>query len=571
MKSKLILIIATFCLAGLGLVTVFGPILHLMTAVTGHHEYRVFGHSSVIVSLPVVGALLIYLSGFVYHRRLFAVHFGAGLAIALSAYEYGLLGPALLTTISVVLTCVFCIIYIVGRRLFTIHNNFEGLGEYIRPIIVIAAIGFAYGVIGFNLLDERFFHVEVTLKETILLSIGSIASLNGLIVESTRVGQLFIDSLNGVGIVIFILLINALFRPLRLKFFSAQQHDFDLVRQILQESSESSEDFFKVWPRDKHYFFSEDKKSFIAYKQEGRTIVVLGGPVGNRDTQGKLIGSFTDYCQSLGWSMAVVNADAYTRRLYAKRGFSSLLIGNEAVVSIPAFMRDVRTNKHFRYVANKARRDELRVEEWRNLNMQQIAELRAISQEWLARGGRREYTFFMGYFDARYVQQCRIFVVKQHGHAVAFVNIIPSFVEGAASIDMFRSRSECSSVVMHFLLSQVLTHLDGEGVQTLNLGLSPLSGLKDDERDIPKALLRSIRFLGSTYYSFQGLEQFKGKFKPEWGKRWLLVSGVQANIIRVSRDIESVSRYEPYGDWRMYVSTLLGVVVLTLSLYLVLG
>jgi phosphatidylglycerol lysyltransferase len=124
---------------------------------------------------------------------------------------------------------------------------------------------------------------------------------------------------------------------------------------------------------------------------------------------------------------------------------------------------------------------------------------------------------------------------------------------------------------MHFLLSQVLTHLDGEGVQTLNLGLSPLSGLKDDERDIPKALLRSIRFLGSTYYSFQGLEQFKGKFKPEWGKRWLLVSGVQANIIRVSRDIESVSRYEPYGDWRMYVSTLLGVVVLTLSLYLVLG
>jgi len=203
--------------------------------------------------------------------------------------------------------------------------------------------------------------------------------------------------------------------------------------------------------------------------------------------------------------------------------------------------------------------------------MQQIAELHAISQEWLARGGRREYTFFMGYFDAMYVQQCRIFVVKQHGHAVAFVNIIPSFVEGAASIDMFRSRSECSSVVMHFLLSQVLTHLDGEGVQTLNLGLSPLSGLKDDERDIPKALLRSIRFLGSTYYSFQGLEQFKGKFKPEWGKRWLLVSGVQANIIRVSRDIESVSRYEPYGDWRMYVSTLLGVVVLTLSLYLVLG
>lgn len=570
MRNKIALRIALFCLVSLGLISIFGPLLHFATATAEHHGHA-FGRTNIIISLPVIGILLLYIAVFVYHRRLLAVYLSAGLSIALSAYQYALLSTAPLTLATILLTVLFIGACAASSSYFTIRNSFEGLRQQLKPIGIIMLIGFLYGVAGFLILGERFFHTSLSFEDAALLTVGNVIGLNGTIAEPTHMSQLFIDSLGGIGIVIFISLLGALFRPLRLELFVTGQHDLDLAERILQESSTTSEDFFKLWPRDKRYFFSEDKRAFIAYKQTGRTIVVLGEPGGDHHAWLHLIEEFTDYCRSLGWALAVVNADTQTRKLYKSCGFSSLFIGNEAIVDVMQFVDTTRHDKHFRYVANKARRDDLTIEEWARPNSTQIGELRAISDDWLSRGGRREYTFFMGYFDPAYLQQCRVFVLKQAGRPIAFVNLIPTFLKGNASIDMFRSRADTSPVAMHFLLMSLIETLHNERVTTLNLGLSPLSGITDDQEATSRALLRSIRFLGASYYAFQGLEQFKSKFRPVWEKRWLLVSGTSANIIRASRDIEAASRYEPYGNRQIYISTVVGVTVLTIGLYLLLA
>lgn len=570
MRNKIALRVALFCLIALGLISIFGPLLHFATIEMERHHHA-FGRTNVIISLPVVGVLLLYIAVFVYYRRLLAVYLSAGLSIALSAYQYTLLGMTPLTLATILLTALFIGACATCSNYFTIRNSFEGLRQQLKPIGIIMMIGFAYGVAGFLILGERFFHTSISFEDAAILTISNVIGLNGTITEQTHVSQLFIDSLGGIGIIIFISLLGALFRPLRLKLFVTGQHDLDLAERILQESSTSSEDFFKLWPRDKRYFFSEDKRAFIAYKQAGHTIVVLGEPAGDHHAWPQLIEQFTEYCQSLGWALAVVNANRQTRKLYKSCGFSSLFIGNEAVVDVAQFIDTTRRDKHFRYVANKAHRDNLAIEEWVRPNRTHIEELREVSDDWLARGGRREYTFFMGYFDPAYLQQCRVFVLKQAGQTIAFVNLIPTFIGIHASIDMFRSRADASPVATHFLLMSVLETLSHEQVKTLNLGLSPLSGVTDDQETTSRALLRAVRFLGASYYAFQGLEQFKSKFRPTWEKRWLLVSGTSASIIRASRDIEAASRYEPHGDRQIYISTVVGVIILTIGLYLLLA
>ena len=557
----------------MGSVFVFGPLLHLLSRGPVHahihtnHGYVTIGGSIV---LPIVGIMLVYLSLFVYRRRLLAAYTSAGASVLMFAYLCLMYPAKPMTYVIGILVTLYLILIIVGRRYFIIKNNLEDLPRHLRPIIVIACIGLLYGTLGFYTLGHPLFHTQFSLTESIDTTLDALTGFSGTINEPTHAGSLFIDSLGGIGIVIFALLLEAFFRPLRLKVVSHQEiNDRRDAEAIIRAHSASSEDFFKLWPHDKQYFFSHDRRAFLAYKPSGRTIVILGDPVGDTHTFEKLITDFMAYCQSLGWLTAVVNATEDGTRLFEQYGLKSIFVGNEAVVDVAHFVDKTSHDKHFRYVRNRAERDALVVEEWRTPSDEQLAQLRVISDEWLARGGRREYTFFMGYFDQEYLRKSRVFVLLQQGEPVAYINLIPSFHKGHSSIDQFRSRDAMSPVGMHFLMMHILERLHGEHAMTLNIGLSPLSGVEaSDAKAIPRATLKLIRHFGASYYSFQGLEQFKNKFKPDWQPRAILYTG---SLLSVTNDAERAAAYGTNPNKQFYLSTTAGIIVLALGIYFILG
>ena len=173
----------------------------------------------------------------------------------------------------------------------------------------------------------------------------------------------------------------------------------------------------------------------------------------------------------------------------------------------------------------------------------------------------------MGYFDKNYLRDSRVFVLLQDGIVVAYTNVIPSFVDSHASLDQLRVSREASPVGMHFLLMQVIERLHGEHVESLNIGLAPLAGVaKSDEKFPSRAALTVVRHLGAPYYSFQGLEQFKRKFKPEWEPRTLLYDG---SLIRVMQDIERAATLHGQSRWKFYIITGSGVALLVMGIYLI--
>jgi phosphatidylglycerol lysyltransferase len=276
------------------------------------------------------------------------------------------------------------------------------------------------------------------------------------------------------------------------------------------------------------------------------------------------------YCYSLGWTVVAINLDSAERRLFKQQKFSSLPIGREATIDTEQFIQGTLNSKHFRYVNNRSKRDQLTVTEWNELSEERIQQLQTISKTWLKQGNRREYTFFMGYFDRSYLKKSRVFVLFQSDEPVAFVNILPSRFGDRQSIDLFRSTIKTSPIGMYFLFEEMIKKLSSEGIQYLNIGLAPLSTGSEDPSASRSSALRLLRRFG-FYYSFKGVEQFKNKFKPKWETRYIAYSGSPANLLRVVKDVEYVSSYKTRGDRLVYITTIVGIAVFSVGLYFILN
>ena len=83
--------------------------------------------------------------------------------------------------------------------------------------------------------------------------------------------------------------------------------------------------------------------------------------------------------------------------------------------------------------------------------------------------------------------------------------------------------------VMEFLFVSLFQHFQKLNYDSFNLGLSALSGLKDN-RHSPR-LEGGLDYLYehlNRFYNFQGLHGFKDKFNPQWESRYLVYPSLAA-------------------------------------------
>ncbi|HET7827885.1 MAG TPA: hypothetical protein VFK97_03390, partial [Candidatus Saccharimonadales bacterium] len=83
-----------------------------------------------------------------------------------------------------------------------------------------------------------------------------------------------------------------LFRPYKI---GRGHRDPARIETALKRYSRSSEDFFKLWPADKQYFWGDQGEGFIAYKIAGTVAFGLADPVGPRPA--KLVEEFNTWCR----------------------------------------------------------------------------------------------------------------------------------------------------------------------------------------------------------------------------------------------------------------------------------
>jgi lysyl-tRNA synthetase, class II len=114
-----------------------------------------------------------------------------------------------------------------------------------------------------------------------------------------------------------------------------------LVRRLVHSHGEDSLAFFSL-RRDKSYFFSPTRRSFLAYKVVGGCALVSGDPVGDKSELPQLLAEFQRVCHSRGWRLALLSVSNELLPPARALGLRAIKIGDEAVVRPAAFSLEGR-------------------------------------------------------------------------------------------------------------------------------------------------------------------------------------------------------------------------------------
>ncbi len=435
------------------------------------------------------------------------------------SFRYEIVLPALLVGI-----------LIAYRHAFTVKSDVRSFALSLRVSFLLLFVTFCYGVAGFLLLDTHDFHQEISFFGAMQHTIDQFGLTTAhQLIPHTRRAKIFLDSLSTISAGAVLYCFFVLFQPIRARF-SDQSGNRALAQTLLERYPAVSEDFFKLWPHDKEYFFNRQHTAGLAYAMRGGVALVVGDPFGEPTALDQLLTDFDELCRVNDWAIAFVHTEPPHGEMYKRHGLSLQKIGEEAVLDLAHFDAEVKNEKYFRQIRNKFEKQGYAAEMLTPPhNDAVLRRLHAISNDWLKQPGRDERRFMLGYYNAAYMQECNVMVLRDAAGTIqAFINQIPSYDADEANFDLLRHTHEALGNSNDYLLMCFIRHLQEEGaVKRLNLGLCPLAGLdaRDDERSVVDSALRFVYANGDRFYSFSGLHRFKAKYQPEWSSRYIAYRG----------------------------------------------
>ncbi|HZP55829.1 MAG TPA: phosphatidylglycerol lysyltransferase domain-containing protein [Candidatus Saccharimonadales bacterium] len=435
--------------------------------------------------------------------------------------------PAILNLLVPSIALVGLVFY---RHLFTVRSEISNFKLAVRRAVIILLTTFLYGVIGFQLMDRSDFHQEIPLASGAHYTIDQFGlTTNQELRPYTKRARIFLDSLAFISVGSLFYVAISFFSPIRHRLGS-HDREIEVMKSLLKKYPSSSEDYFKLWPRDKSYFFGPNYSSGLAYKVVGGAALVVGDPIGLKSSYKPLLSSFGEYCRVNDWSPSLIHTEPTSLKLYEDLGFEIQKIGEEAIIDLEHFIKHVANNKYFR---NIRRRFESLNYSFEVLNPPHsqltLDQLKNISNDWLKVPGRTERSFMMGYFSEAYMQQCPLMIIKDaRGRIQAFINQVPPiFNQAEANFDLLRHSLDSTGNINDYLLLKFIEYLYHHGFKSLNMGLAPLAGLEigEDDRSALDNLLSFVYATGNRFYSFQGLKRFKAKYEPRWEGRYIIYTG----------------------------------------------
>jgi phosphatidylglycerol lysyltransferase len=438
----------------------------------------------------------------------------------------------------IVFPCIIVALLIGFQHEFVVKSDIQGFGVAARFSAIILIVALLYGVIGFQLLDQSDFHQEINLPSAIHYTIDQFnITTEKPLKPYTKRAHLFVDSLSVVSFGAVVYAVLSLFQPIRARF-SDQTAPRGLMLSLMERYGAPSEEFFKLWPHDKLYFFDRSGQAGLAFHSYQGVALCVSDPVGDPMHFGSLLGDFQNLCFSNDWLPAFIHVSDQHRHLYQRHGFTLQKLGQEAVVNLEAFQTNVAPNKYFRQIRNKFQKQGYSCELLQPPHHSAVLNrLKVISDDWLSQGGRAERGFAMGYYTTEYMQQCQLLVARDAAGTIqAFVNVVPaSFDKEEATYDLLRNAEGSLGNINDYLLMNLIDEMRQKGYQRLNLGLAPLGGLQessDEERSLIDNLLQFAYANGDRFYSFSGLFRFKAKYEPQWQDRFVAYQGGMGGFSR---------------------------------------
>jgi phosphatidylglycerol lysyltransferase len=335
----------------------------------------------------------------------------------------------------------------------------------------------------------------------------------------------FLRAMVGTSVVAIAAATRLLIRPVPPAPATPSAEELRRTRQVIDTSAHVTANLALLG--DKSLMFGEDG-GFVMYGIAGRSWVALGDPVASSATaRAELAWRFRAAAYREGGWPVFYQVTRDCLPLYVDLGLTILKLGENAYVPLEGFSLDGPGRRALRRGVREATKagctfEMVPADATRTL----LPELKEVSDAWLSSRRVREKGFSLGRFDADYLSHFPVAVVRRGGRIVAFSNIWTTAGRQELSVDLMRHLPGAPPGTMDFLFASLMLWAAAEGYTRFDLGMAPLSGF--EARALAPSwhrVARALSALGEHFYNFNGLRQYKEKFRPVWEPRYLAAPG----------------------------------------------
>ncbi len=297
-----------------------------------------------------------------------------------------------------------------------------------------------------------------------------------------------------------------------------------VARALVDAYGRDSLSFFSL-RRDKSYFFSPTRRSFLAYRVVAGAALVSADPVGDEEEFDSLLAEFRRVTRAHGWRFAILGASEQHLDRYRRLGLRPIAIGEEAVLRPADFSLDGRAIRKVRQSVTRLTKAgySLKVVPAEEADEVLRAELDAVSEAWL--GNQPERGFTMSIDDLYVPGTVFTLAVCENGRIGGFLHLAPTPAGGGWSLSTMRRAPETPNGLTEFLIVETLAWAKEHDVSEMSLNFCVFTDFLSPERavTVPRRLFRRVLLSADNVFQLERLYAFNRKFFPEWRPRYLCV------------------------------------------------
>ncbi len=262
---------------------------------------------------------------------------------------------------------------------------------------------------------------------------------------------------------------------------------------------------------------------FIAYREQGKHMVCLGGVHAPEAARAELLDAFLEEAASRKRRIVVVQVSGSQVELFRSRAFTVNSMGATYALSLSGYSLVGTKKMKLRNKIKRAKEQGVRVVEvGADIagGAAPFEELRRVSGGWLAAKRKKELDFMIGELGTPEDTDRRIFAaLDATGKMCAFITYVPAFGRRPGYLhDLTRKMPETPVGVMELINSQAIERFRQEGVPYLHFGFTPFVRCERSEAEDSKAVSWVIQMLeryGESIYPTRTQADYKMKWGPD--------------------------------------------------------
>jgi lysylphosphatidylglycerol synthetase-like protein (DUF2156 family) len=301
------------------------------------------------------------------------------------------------------------------------------------------------------------------------------------------------------------------------------------ARVALHTHGGSTISWMTTWPENRYLATGH---GVLAYRVHAGVAVALGDPVVAPTELGTALTDFGALAERSGWVPCLFSTTSAVADAARAQGWRALQVAEDTLIDLDGLEFKGKAWQAVRSAFNKADKSGI---EHHMVHLSEepravVAQVRAISEEWVGDKGLPEMGFTLGGVEEALDSEVRTgLAIDAEGTVHGVTSWLPVYGPDREiagwTLDVMRRRNEGFRAVVEYLIASACLTFQAEGARFVSLSGAPLARSERDPEAREPVLDRLLDQLGALlepYYGFRSLHQFKAKFRPRHEPMYLV-------------------------------------------------